>query len=326
MNWRDEIANLVACYDKIYFYTADPGATAILRVIYEQASAQNKAQSWFVEGWAAHAYLPNACSIENETRIFSDDICAENTTLIMGQQVNFERAYERLKYFRSLEIETIFISDHWKSIERSFKPDETTKVILPHHFYVPDQIAYDVQMQNLTAHGISENELKRVMEVFIHPGVEYSLEQVKSFSTKELKTKYNTSGETIVMMLDCIQDSEKERLGFDWKCALAQAVKHFQSSYPSNASLLVKPHPRQEPEIIQAHLKKYKSDKRIKMVTEPIGEPFVAMADEVWGITTILLIVALKAGKPIKVFMPNRTVLGKKESNAHIEPYVMAIE
>lgn len=323
--WRQEIRNLVGRYDRIHFYSADPGATAIMRPIHEEAHKTGKANTWFVEGWAAHAYLPGERYISGEREFFNAKPFAEKQVVIMGQQVNFERAYSRLKYLKEAGIETVFVSDHWKNIAKTFKPAEDAAIFLPDHFYVPDQFAYDVQIQSLLAHGLNRADVENALEIFVNVGVEQSAELIAAVppdELRQLKNRYKSRGMTIVMMLDCIQDEEKKILGFDWKSALDQAVTHFQSCY-KNGKLLIKPHPRQDLGEVEEYISQYGLGISLELVKEPKGEPFIALADEVWGITTILLAVALRVGKPIKVFMPERTREGERESNAHIEPYLV---
>ncbi len=44
-------------------------------------------------------------------------------------------------------------------------------------------------------------------------------------------------------------------------------------------------------------------------------EPLLARAEEVWGMTTIALNVALAAGKTVRSFQPHRTLAGVEASN-----------
>lgn len=325
LNWRERLAALVSRYDYIYFYSADPGASATLRPIYDMAKKTGVAAGWYVEGWAAHAYLPDAIYIARKDDFLNLDRSKIRQAVFMGQQVNQARAYKNLVYFKNLGLETVFISDHWKDISAHFKTAGREGFVLPDHFYVPDQVAYDVQFKTLLSAGIARDELEKSMEIFVHPGLEQSLEKIHAVSENEkivMRRKYGAHEKIIVMMLDCIQDHEKELYGFNWKTALDQAVSYFHAHYPK-AVLLVKPHPRQDHEEVRAYLQKYAEGSSVIMVEESTGEIFVALADEVWGITTILLVVAQKAAKPIKVFMPARTAAGELESNAHIEPFVV---
>lgn len=324
-DWREEVRNLVSRYDNIYFYSTDPGATAVIEPIYQESQKVGKANTWFVEGWAAHAYLPKSQYISGNQEFFIANSSAQKQAVIMGQQVNFERAHSRLKHFKNSGVDTVFISDHWKNIAEIFAPPGTNEYILPNHLFVPDNIAYDLQINSLTKHGINKKDIENSLKIIPHIGVGRSVEQIHSFtneSLRHLKVKYSARGWIIVMMLDCIQGNEKKYLGFDWKSALDQAISHFRAQYKT-ATLLIKPHPRQNLDEVQQYLAHYHSDKLVRVVQEPKGEPLVAIADEIWGMTTILLIVALRVGKPIKVFMPDRTLAGANESNAHIEPYLV---
>lgn len=326
LNWRDRIKDLVWCYDRIYFYSSDPGATAVLKPVYVEAQKQEKAAEWYVEGWSTHAYLPNAVYISDKNDFLKPEGDIARQAIIMGQQVNYQRAYKNLAYFKELGLETIFISDHWKGIAKHFKPSEKDGIVLPDCIYVPDQVAYDAQIQAFSEIGISEDISCDILKIFVHPGLEQSLERIKSYDKKQLegfRHKYDVKKNLIVMMLDCIQDHEIRYYGFNWKTAFEQAYAYLKEHYTPDTTLLIKPHPRQDEYDVSNYLQKYCEDDQLRLVEEKDGELFVAMADEIWGITTILLVVALKAGKTIKVFMPERTENGVKESNKHIEPYVI---
>src|SRR5690606_19732642 len=118
------------------------------------------------------------------------------------------------------------------------------------------------------------------------------------------------------LMLDCVNIREKSVLGFDWQSALDEAVKCFRKDY-QDSTLLIKPHPRQDVSDVKHYLNASEIPENVSLVEESEGEPFIALSDEIWGMTTVLLVVALKAGKPIKVFMPGRTEAGARESNDH---------
>jgi hypothetical protein len=51
---------------------------------------------------------------------------------------------------------------------------------------------------------------------------------------------------------------------------------------------------------------------------EPL-ELIIAAADQVLGMTTVVLIMALKVGKTVKSIQPNRTERAKKMSNVYFE-------
>ena len=327
VNWKTKLEKVVEKYDEVFFYSADPGATAVLEPIQILVEEMGKAGYWFVEGWAAEKLLPNAlkmvhCDVHKK---LVPDCCSR--AIIMGQQVEFFNTYKRMRDFIDAGLAIIFVSDHWKDISKSFRPSNAYRMILPEKLFVPDELAYQLQFQYLLSVGATKTQLQNSLEIFGHTGVELSLQKISQLEEDRLKIlrkKYCLKqSSTIVMFLDAITISEGKKLGFNWKTALRQAVQHL-ASRRGNYRLLVKPHPRQSLSEVSRYIARYSDYVDVRIVEEPEPEPFIYLAEEVWGITTVLLIVALNANKKIIAFMPNRTFLGQKESNAHIEPFLFA--
>ncbi|WP_417613206.1 hypothetical protein [Owenweeksia hongkongensis] len=316
------IAECLEAYDSVFFYTADPGASSALLPFHQVAKNSGKFRSWYVEGWAKYAYLPDACPFSAQGSWAQSK---EKVAVFMGQQVDFDRAYQRIKLYKSLGADVHFISDHWKDISQSFRPTPDQAYVLPDYLYVPDSAAYDKQVEWLEAHGIPRDIVQSTVVDFFHPGIERSLKLISDVSSEmrlELLSKYSANRHVITMMLDCTTKHDRKVLGFNWETALTAAMDFFIEQY-DDATLLVKPHPRQSKEEVLEFLST-RACPRVHMVEEDNPERFVAISDEIWGITTVLLVVALKAGRKIKVFMPERTPAGAAESNVHIEPYIVA--
>ena len=325
--YEQKIEKLILSYDKLYLYSADPGATAVLKPLHSIAQRKRKFVNWFVEGWAKGANLPASVCLETDNFRMPQFASSSRVAMFMGQQVEFDRAYNRLSQFKESGFETIFISDHWKEINKSFKLSDNHNLILPDLFLVPDELAYKIQKNSLEQLGASKVQISKMLRRFVHLGLINSIQKIESLKkadAKFIKDKYEIydSERIIVMMLDCILPEEKKKIGFDWRTSLQLAIEHFSLNEPE-AQLLVKPHPRQSRLDVENFVLSYSSNKKIKVVEEKDPEPFVLIANEVWGITSILLVLALKVDKPIKSFMPNRTELGKRESNEHIEPFVI---
>jgi hypothetical protein len=320
----DRITGCLEPYDNVYFYTADPGATSALMPFFRRAKELSKFRNWYVDGWACSVSLEQQQPISKH--ILSSSACGK-TAVFMGQQVDFSRAFDRLQAFKNAGFHTHFVSDHWKDISLSFKPKEKGDFLFPDRFYVPDTEAFERQLQWLQQRGIPDEVVKSSMVAFFHPGVEASLSIISEFSAvqcQKLRDRYSVATKCLVtMMLDCTTPEEEVNYGFGWRSSLISAIQHFTECY-EDTTLLVKPHPRQRRvEVLDVVMKA--SNPKIMVVEENAPEQFVAASDEIWGATTVLLVVARKAGKRIKVFMPNRTSKGELESNIHIEPYIVDI-
>lgn len=321
--WRQRIADLVSPYDRVSFYSADPGATANLTPVFEEAKKQGKAGAWFVDGWASrHHVFPCRIAADISREMLRGDA---KHAVMMGPQVDFEQAYKRLAHFIEHDFATVFLFDHWKDIATLFRPSPDLPPLLPSRFLVPDEAALALQRRTLPAIGLSREEINGRLELFLHPGIERACEEVRKVRQSDLETlrlKYNLRGRSVVMLLDNVDRKGTEKLGFYWENCLDLAVEYLRR-YEPRTKMLVKPHPRQSREEIAEYVRKYSGLVDIATVTELPGEPFVALCDEVWGMTTVLLVVARKCNKPIRVFMTDRTEIGKLDSNDHIEPYVM---
>lgn len=321
--WRRKISALVRGYSKIHVYAVDPGAVASLQPFYEEAQKLGIAGEWFAEGWAASHATGKFKPATSMSDLPEDPTGCE--AVLMGQQVDFEQAYARLHLLRQKNYQTLFISDHWKDIATLFRPHPANQPLLPHRFLVPDQEAYNLQKGTLPTIGLSAPQIENCLEVFIHTGVSRALDkidQVTSTQLDQLRARYQISGRSIIMLLDNVDRKGTALLGFGWQNCLDLAIA-YKEEYEPEAKLLVKPHPRQDYGEVKAYIDNLRSTGHIELVSETEGEPFIKLCDEIWGMTTVLLVVALQAGKPVRAFMAERTEIGALDSNAHIEPYAI---
>lgn len=321
MNWREHLSALVAGYDRLWFYAADPGAVSTLLPVSDEARRQNKFAGWMTEGWARETgAVPGAAPADKISVLPAPQ---PGDAVVMGQQVDFARAHRRLREISARGFVTVFISDHWKDISGIFTGSDAP--ILPSRLLVPDAEAQALQHETLTAAGFTAADVKRCLDIFFHPGVEKGVEMVAAHSAPtldRLRDKYKLNGRTAILFLDKVEPDEKPLYGFDWRSSLDLALAYMKETGVVD-NLLVKPHPRQNFREVWEYLEPYRESGHVAPVTERRGETFIALCDEVWGMTTILLIIAQKAGRPIRAFMPDRTAAGAAQSNAHIEPFVI---
>jgi hypothetical protein len=114
-----------------------------------------------------------------------------------------------------------------------------------------------------------------------------------------------------------IDESGKPSLGYDEYSMLEYIFDNYQLR---DATVIIKPHPRQNISALNKFLNKFDDslfDYHID--NEHSLELLIAVSDEVLGITTAALIIALFAGKPIKSFQVGRNEKGKCESNEYFE-------
>ena len=87
--------------------------------------------------------------------------------------------------------------------------------------------------------------------------------------------------------------------------------------------LLVKPHPRQNVDAVKNEIAALSINHRGAELYHGETESLISIAEEVWGMTTSALNVALAVGKPIRSFQIGRNAKGERASNPHIEPFAI---
>lgn len=321
MNFEKIMENKCIKGENFYFYAADPGAVSILEPIEKFFKKKDKKTHWFFEGWAANNIYKENSDFLVQGKKFPQFNSSKRSFLFMGQQTDYKLANSRLLETLNQNLFTIFVSDHWKDISPNFC--NNNKIIIPDLIWVPDDVAHNFQKSNLRRLGVPDSEISKKLWVFGHPGIEKKINKINNIRCIEVDTirrEYNCDGSVIFMVLDPFEEATKEELGFDWKSSLKAAVNYLKANKPE-ASLLIKAHPRQNIDIIREFVDNlYYSN--LKVVKHECIEPFVAVAEEVWGISSLVLIVALKLNKPIRVFVPNASPLGLLHINAHIYPFI----
>ena len=86
---------------------------------------------------------------------------------------------------------------------------------------------------------------------------------------------------------------------------------------------MVKPHPRQDAEVVRREIARMELGGAVVDLYSGDTERLIAIAAEVWGMTTVALNVALTSGKLIRSFQVGRNEAGARASNPHIEPFTI---
>ena len=89
--------------------------------------------------------------------------------------------------------------------------------------------------------------------------------------------------------------------------------------------ILIKPHPRHDKGTIAAFLHSLSDARTLDYVTviDEKVEHLVAIADEVYGMTSIALIAAIWAGKKTTSLQVGRNAYGRTLSNPILEPHAL---
>lgn len=289
--WREFLAG----HERIHIYTADPGAHAIAVELVPVARDLGRLSGWFAEGWSA-ARNPD-CRPSSEL----DPALGAGATLLLGSQVDYERTQAHLDAARAAGVTTIFVFDHWKNYAEHFGGRPLPDVIV-----VPDMIAREQFLGAVGSHAAPR------LRVLPHPGIDAAAEHVSALGVEVRKG-------TIALLLDPTE--LLDGLGYDWRGSLASAMAAAEAERTS--VLLVKPHPRQNVDLVGEEIAMLNGQRKTAELYSGDTESLIAMAEEVWGMTTSALNVALAVGKPIRSFQIGRNAKGERASNPHIEPFAI---
>jgi hypothetical protein len=289
--WREFLSG----HRHIHVYTADPGAHAIAVELVPLARDLGVLSGWFAEGWSA------ARSAECRPAVELKSVLDIGATLLFGSQTDYGRTQSHLCAARAAGASTIFVFDHWKNYAEHFGGQALADIIV-----VPDMIAHH---QFLPAVGAYAAPRLRVLP---HPGVDAAAERVAAYGVPPREG-------TIALLLDPTEAADG--LGYDWRGALASAFAEAWAR--PEARLLVKPHPRQDIGSVEHEIARLNSNRKLAELYSEETERLIAIAQEVWGMTTSALNVALAVGKPIRSFQIGRSARGERASNPHIEPFAI---
>lgn len=289
--------NFLRQFPKINLFTVDPGAYAVAEILKPMIIDIGNYGGWFAEGWSAmfNSELRGMRELLNEL--------TADQALIIGSQVCYTQTHELIRLAKQKRAYSIFVFDHWKNYGQHFCPD-----LMPDKIIVPDlKGKYDLLS------SIGKNYSERV-DVLPHVSIEAGATRIK-------KMKCRKPG-TIAFLLDPTVQSDD--LGYDWQSVLL-LLPSVVERYAPNSKILIKPHPRQNHHEIINFIQLLKTEKNNYNITELDTEILIACVDEVWGMTTIALITALKADKQIRSIQIGRNLKGIAASNYLIEPFLVEL-
>jgi hypothetical protein len=290
--WRD----LLERHQRLHIYTVDPGADAMASELVPLISRLGRFGLWFADGWSAShgkGKLPAAELLQS---------LSPGDGLIVGSQTDFSRTRQIVRQAAAAGAATIFVFDHWKNYAAHFDIDH-----LPDTIVVPDEIS----LRMLTS-ALGEIATDRV-SILPHLAIEAAADRILSCGGAPQPG-------TILLLLDPTEPDDD--LGYDWRSTLA-AVSDYVAE-KSLAHVLVKPHPRQNVSVVAGEIEALRDRGFAADLCLEDTECLIARAEEVWGMTTIALNIALAAGRPIRSFQVGRNAAGVRASNPHIEPFVIS--
>ncbi|PNQ95171.1 hypothetical protein C1S70_30250 (plasmid) [Azospirillum argentinense] len=306
----------------VHRYAVDPGAVAVLSAM---EAAVERPGVWFAEGWAAanlsRPYVPAALLAE---RLVA---APQDMALLLGSQTSFARTHEILRMCALASVATVFVFDHWKNYAAHFVPPDDGAPVLPDRIIVPDAVAVAGLRADLQRQDVDAGTLAGRIVVAGHPAVEAACERIGAMESgaARLKAVLGAAGRPLVaVFLDPMErsDDPERDPGYDWASTLDRMAEA-AASRRDGARFLVRPHPRQDGDRVRERLRGWLDRGLDGCVTGEPAETLIAVADEVWGMTSITLVTALRCGRRIVSFQVGRTAAGARESNPHIEPFAV---
>jgi hypothetical protein len=289
--WRKFLSG----YERIHFYTVDPGAHAIVVELVPLARDLGVLSGWFADGWSA------AHTSECRPALELNAALGAGGTLFLSSQTDYRRTRLILQAAATADATSIFAFDHWKNYAEHFGENPLPDIVV-----VPDTIARE---QILAAIGPRVAPRLRILP---HPGIDAAAQRVASCEAK-------VQPGLIALLLEPTETADG--LGYDWRGTLASALA--TAAARPGVRLMVKPHPRQDIDAVKDEVMRLDRNHRVAEVYAGETDRLIATAGEVWGMTTSALNVALAVGKPIRSFQIGRNANGERASNPHIEPFVI---
>ncbi len=320
MNNLKEALQFLSTFTKLHLYCADPGAYGIFKALTDILASKNIPFTIYCDGWAhKNSALPFTPMSDQALITF-----AKSDLFILGSQVDFARTYNLLLLANSMKLNTLFIFDHWKNYIEHFTNNLTKKLVLPHCVFFPD-----AECKNEFSKSLCNLTDSTVPKFFVtgHFAIDEMIQTIGALNTDDLKLVQSqlklSQKETLLILLD--PQSSDDNFGYQLETNIKAMLRDILAS-KREYNILIKPHPRQDCKELENIL---------KMNWDPIAAPFLflsanqplekllAISDEVWGITTMGLIVAKKLGKKIRSYQIGRNAIGKAQSNSHIEDFAI---
>ena len=225
------------------------------------------------------------------------------------------------EWCRQRGIRILFVFDGWKDLGRLFPRPSSGAPLLPDRFAVVDE-KMRKEVLGILSGDASDEETESQVEVYGAPAIEESSQRIQGVDEirkRKLSALLNPMERPckLFLMQPLAHDFRKVNgvdIGYDEHDALAMFMERFVKS---SDRILVMPHPRQDMDEFHQSLERYREVIPVPM--HHAVEDIIALADEVYGMTSTALIAAVRAGKIVYSLQPNRTCNGKKLSPSELE-------
>lgn len=314
------IMALLGQYATIRLFCVDPGATYSMLAMVDELGLDKARLQFYSEGWASAQQLVPAVPLTPQAIADFD----KQDILIIGSQTNYVRTQEVIQATKQHGIPVVFIFDHWKNYLDHFYNESNNKVTLPEYILFPDAICQQGFEQSFKRCKIPIPDYQGIISH--HFAIDKQVADIQSINidkTNKLKQSYDAVDTRIYLIL-----LEPEETAIDLGYTLisnCQVMFGELKKITGLQKVLIKPHPRQDVialrNVLDACWDQCLLPYHLCAAEDKVAD-LIAIADEVWGITTVGLIIAKKLGKPIRSFQVGRNERGILQSNSYIEPFV----
>ncbi|MGE5505657.1 MAG: hypothetical protein ACM31L_14640 [Actinomycetota bacterium] len=283
---RAALEELLAPWSVVHAYSADPGAAACIAAI--RGVLGIRAGRWLAEGWSAANGMGEPI---DDTRAIAR-LAEPGACVVMGPQVDTARGHRALDTAAAAGLPVVFVLDHW----RNYRQQLVAASGLPALVAVPD------------AHGLAllrreVPEAEALARVVGHFGIDATLERLAALGARrgDLRQQFAPGGAArlVGLLLDPVDPDQRARAGFDTATVLAALAEPLQRNF-RDTRFVIRPHPREDDALLSGLLQPWRKAGIDFVVTERAAEEIMAAADEVWGLTSVVLIAAQTAGLRVR--------------------------
>jgi len=321
-----KFAKLVEGKINLYFYCVDPGAYNVMSILTDNLPGKNI--HWVAEGWCA-----GQLAKLNEKYIGLEDFLEtirlkKDITVVLGSQTTFSKTTGLLTELRKLKIHAVFLFDHWVNYSKHFYDSAAKRFCFPDVICVMDESSKNALIGELKEISPNLDMSLFKVEIYGHPKIENAALIINSFPVGQkeiLRNKYNITDKNIHLFLlepittDHGLEDSIPKLGYNEYTILDH---YFRNYVTEDTFTIIKPHPRQNIQALETFLNNASFPSPYKIVADEGLEELIFMADTVFGMTTVALILAHFAGKAIVSLQIGRTDFARSLSSEYLENYL----
>ena len=303
-----------------------------MRLVYASFKENNNTK-WVASGWAANTLSEINEEFISEKLFFdmkavNDADVKKKVCCFLGARTDFEETVRAIKYCRMSGIYSVFVFDHWGHYEKHFQDENN--LCLPDQICVMDMAAYQGLETAFSKFGPGKESLSNRVSIIGQPYIESSIRKIHSVPEIELDA-YRKSIGAIGLKLDLfLLEPLKDDFGTDSSFGnflgfteYDSLEYYFNNMSGVNTKTIIKIHPRQNLEEWDEYLKSKYADKNYELVRDKNVDFLIAAANEVYGMYTIALIIACKAGKKINSVQVGRNEFASSCSSYYLEKNVV---